>query len=303
MMINGFFYNIRQGFKNIWRNRMFSIASISTMAACIFIFGIFFSILMNVNSMVRTLEEEVGITVLFDEGISEKRIQKIGETIKTNEHVVNIKFTSAEEAWENFKKEYFADHPEYADSFSEDNPLANSASYTIHVDQVENQAKVVSFIEAIKGVRQVNHSDQAVKTLMNFNSLLTVISMVIIIILLIIAIFLISNTVSVGINVRRPEIKIMKLIGATDSFVRAPFVVEGAIIGLVGAALPLLILFFTYDKLISILLNHFGVLSNLANALPTVNQVFSGLLPIGLALGLGIGLIGSILTIRRHLKV
>lgn len=302
-MINGFFYNIRQGFKNIWRNRMFSIASISTMAACIFIFGIFFSILMNVNSMVRTLEEEVGITVLFDEGISEKRIQKIGETIKTNEHVVNIKFTSAEEAWENFKKEYFADHPEYADSFSEDNPLANSASYTIHVDQVENQAKVVSFIEAIKGVRQVNHSDQAVKTLMNFNSLLTVISMVIIIILLIIAIFLISNTVSVGINVRRPEIKIMKLIGATDSFVRAPFVVEGAIIGLVGAALPLLILFFTYDKLISILLNHFGVLSNLANALPTVNQVFSGLLPIGLALGLGIGLIGSILTIRRHLKV
>ncbi len=302
-MINGFFYNIRQGFKNIWRNRMFSIASISTMAACIFIFGIFFSILMNVNSMVRTLEEEVGITVLFDEGISEKRIQKIGETIKTNEHVVNIKFTSAEEAWENFKKEYFADHPEYADSFSEDNPLANSASYTIHVDQVENQAKVVSFIEAIKGVRQVNHSDQAVKTLMNFNSLLTVISMVIIIILLIIAIFLISNTVSVGINVRRPEIKIMKLIGATDSFVRAPFVVEGAIIGLVGAALPLLILFFTYDKLISILLNHFGVLSNLANALPTVNQVFSVLLPIGLALGLGIGLIGSILTIRRHLKV
>ena len=302
-MINGFFYNIRQGLKNIWRNRMFSIASISTMAACIFIFGIFFSILMNVNSMVRTLEEEVGVTVLFDEGISEARIKKIGETIKTNEHVVDIKFTSAEEAWENFKKEYFADHPEYADSFSEDNPLANSASYTIHVDQVENQAKVVSFIEAIKGVRQVNHSDQAVKTLMNFNSLLTVISMVIIIILLIIAIFLISNTVSVGISVRRPEIKIMKLIGATDSFVREPFVVEGAIIGLVGAAIPLLILFFAYDKLISILLNHFGVLNNLASSLPTVNQVFSGLLPIGLALGLGIGLFGSILTVRRHLNV
>lgn len=302
-MINGFFYNIRQGLKNIWRNRMFSIASVSTMAACIFIFGIFFSILMNVNSMVRTLEEEVGVTVLFDEGTSEARIKKIGETIETNEHVVSIKYTSAEEAWENFKKEYFADHPEYADSFSEDNPLANSASYTVHVDQVENQAKVVSFIERIKNVRQVNHSDQAVKTLMNFNSLLTVISMVIIVILLIIAVFLISNTVSVGINVRRPEIKIMKLIGATDSFVRQPFVVEGAIIGLIGAAIPLCILFFTYDKLIGILLNHFGVLNNLASSLPTVNQVFSGLLPIGIGLGLGIGLIGSILTIRRHLKV
>ncbi len=302
-MINGFFYNIRQGLKNIWRNRMFSIASISTMAACIFIFGVFFSLLMNVNSMVRTLEEEVGITVLFDEGISEERIQKIGETIKDNEHVIDIKYTSAEEAWEKFKKEYFADHPEYADSFSEDNPLANSASFTVHVDQVENQATVVTYIERIKGVRQVNHSDQAVKTLMNFNSLLTVISMVIVIILLVIAIFLISNTVSVGINVRRQEIKIMKLIGATDSFVREPFVVEGAVIGLVGALIPLLILFFAYDKLIGMLLNHFGVLNNLASSLPTVYQIFAVLLPIGLVLGLGIGLIGSALTIRRHLKV
>ena len=95
----------------------------------------------------------------------------------------------------------------------------------------------------------------------------------------------------------------MKLIGATDSFVRAPFVVEGVVIGLVGAAIPLCILFFTYDKLISILLNHFGVLNNLASSLPKVNQVFSGLLPIGLVLGLGIGLVGSVLTIRRHLKV
>lgn len=302
-MINGFFYNVRQGLKNIWRNRMFSIASISTMAACIFIFGVFFSILMNVNSMVRTLEEEVGVTVLFDEGTSEKRIQKIGKTIESNEHVVDIKYTSAEEAWENFKKEYFADHPEYADSFSEDNPLANSASYTVHVDKVENQASVVAFIERIKNVRQVNHSDQAVKTLMNFNSLLTVISMVVIVILLVIAIFLISNTISVGIGVRRHEIKIMKLIGATDGFVRQPFVVEGAVIGLVGAVIPLLILFFAYNRLIGVLLNHFGVLNNLASALPSVTQVFVVLLPVGLVLGLGIGLFGSALTIRRHLKV
>ena len=266
-------------------------------------FGIFFSILMNVNFMIRTLEEEVGVTVLFDEGLDDATIKDIGTKIEKTEHVTSVKFTSAEEAWEKFQKEYFGDNPEYAESFASDNPLANSASYTVHVDQVENQAAVVSFIERIKNVRQVNHSDQAVKTLMNFNSLLTVISMVIIIILLVIAIFLISNTVSVGINVRRPEIKIMKLIGATDSFVRAPFVVEGVVIGLVGAAIPLCILFFTYDKLISILLNHFGVLNNLASSLPKVDQVFSGLLPIGLALGLGIGLVGSVLTIRRHLKV
>ena len=296
-------YCIRQGYKNIWRNRMFSAASILTMSACIFMFSVFFSILTNVNYIIRDLEEEVGITVLFNEGISDAEIEDIGARIRAIPEVTEVTFTSAEEAWEKFKEDYFADNPEYADSFASDNPLANSASYTVHVDQIENQTAVVSQIQKIEGVRQVNQSAGAAKTLSSFNRLFSYAAITIIGILLLVAIFLISNTVSVGISVRRHEIGIMKLIGATDSFVRAPFIVEGAMLGLIGAAIPLAILYFSYEKLLQALLNHFGILSSVAKVLPSMQVVFLSVLPVGLALGLGIGLFGSIITVRKHLKV
>lgn len=303
MKPRSFIYNLRQGFKNIWRNRMFSIASIATMAACILIFGVFFSILLNVNYMIRTLEEEVGVTVLFDEGLDEKAIQEIGTKIEKMDHVTNVKYTSAEEAWEEFQKEYFEGNPEYAESFAEDNPLANSASYTVQVDEIESQNGVVNEIEKLKGVRQVNQSAAATKTLISFNRLFMYVSIAIIAILLVVSVFLISNTVNVGISVRRNEIAIMKLIGATDGFVRAPFIVEGILLGLIGAAIPLVFLYFAYDHMIGAILNRFDILSTMASSLPTVNEVFINLVPIGLGLGLGIGLIGSIITVRRHLDI
>ena len=303
MKPRSFFYNLRQGFKNIWRNRMFSAASIATMAACILVFGVFFSILLNVNYMIRTLEEEVGVTVLFDEGIDEKSIQEIGEKIEKMEHVISVKYTSAEQAWAEFQEEYFEGNPEYAESFAADNPLANSASYTVQVDEIENQNAVVSAIEKLKGVRQVNQSAAAARTLISFNRLFMYGSVGIIAILLVVSIFLISNTVNVGISVRRGEIAIMKLIGATDPFVRAPFIVEGILLGLIGAAIPLVFLYFAYDWMIGQVLERFDILSTLASSLPTVNQVFVSLIPAALGLGLGIGLLGSVITVRRHLDI
>ena len=303
MKPRSFLYALRQGFKNIWRNRMFSLASIATMTACILMFGIFFSILMNVNFMIRTLEEEVGVTVLFDEGLDDATIKDIGTKIEKTEHVTSVKFTSAEEAWEKFQKEYFGDNPEYAESFASDNPLANSASYTVQVDEIENQNGVVAEIEKLKGVRQVNQSAAATKTLVSFNRLFMYVSIGIIAVLLVVAIFLISNTVNMVISVRRNEIAIMKLIGATDAFVRAPFIVEGILLGVIGAAIPLVFLYFTYDKMVDMILSRFEILSSISESLPTVNQVFSSLVPVGLALGLGIGLLGSVITVRRHLDI
>lgn len=303
MKPRSFLYALRQGFKNIWRNRMFSLASIATMTACILVFGIFFSILMNVNFMIRTLEEEVGVTVLFDEGLDDATIKDIGTKIEKTEHVTSVKFTSAEEAWEKFQKEYFGDNPEYAESFASDNPLANSASYTVQVDEIENQNGVVAEIEKLKGVRQVNQSAAATKTLVSFNRLFMYVSIGIIAVLLVVAIFLISNTVNMGISVRRNEIAIMKLIGATDAFVRAPFIVEGILLGVIGAAIPLVFLYFTYDKMVDMILSRFEILSSISESLPTVNQVFSSLVPVGLVLGLGIGLLGSVITVRRHLDI
>ena len=305
MSINSLGYTIRQGFKNIFRNGMFSVASIATMVACIFLFGAFFSVIFNVNSLVRNIEEEVGVTVLFDEGISQERIDEIGNEIKTRTDlgVSSVKYTSAEEAWEEFKQEYFADNPEYAESFADDNPLATSASYTIQTERIEDQNALVDYLETIDGVREVNQSADAVQTLTNFNRLFTYVSIGIIAILLIISVFLISNTINVGISVRKEEIGIMKLIGATDSFVRAPFIIEGMLLGIIGAAIPLIILYFSYNKLVEILLSRFGILESLSSSLLTVNQVFIYLLPVGIILGIGIGLAGSIITVKRHLKV
>jgi cell division transport system permease protein len=275
------------------------------MTACILLFGMFFSVLMNVNFMIRTLEEEVGVTVLFDEGLEQDKIDEIGEKIRAMEHVTDVTYTSAEEAWEKFQQEYFEGNEEYAKSFSEngENPLANSASYTVRVDEIENQTSIVTRIKRLEGVRQVNQSAGATKTLISFNSLFTYVAVAIIALLLIISIFLIANTVNVGISVRRHEIAIMKLIGATDSFVRAPFIVEGLLLGLIGSLIPLAILFFAYERIMAWLLNRFGVLNTISGSLPSVVEVFNVLAPIGIALGLGIGLIGSSITVRRHLKV
>ena len=282
---------------------MFSLASIATMTACIFLFGIFFSIIINVRSLVTNIEEEVGITVLFDEDATDERIRLIGEQIRSREEVTEIRYTSPEEAWEKFKLEYFKDNPEYAEGFSDDNPLAHSASYTVKVRSIEEQTKVAQYIRDLDGVREVNQSAEAVKTLSSFNRLLTYASVAIILILLVISVFLIANTISIGISVRKEEIGIMKLIGATDAFVRAPFIVEGILLGIVGAAIPLVILFFSYDWILGQLFAHFGILRTMASALPPMETVFANIMPVGLILGIGIGLVGSIITVRKHLDV
>ncbi len=302
MKLSSLIYNIKQGFKNIGRNKMFSIASIATMTACIFMFGVFVAIIMNVNSIRRDLEERVGITVLFDEGTTDIRIEEIGAEIQGLEHVTSVTFTSAEEAWEQYQEQYFKTNPELAEGFK-DNPLANSASYTVLVDEIENQNVVVEQIEVMTNVRQVNQSSAAVKTLRSFNRIFTYVSIGIIAILLTVSTILISNTINVGISVRKDEIAIMKFIGATDAFVRAPFLVEGVSLGLIGSLIPLVILYFTYNGLIQQIMARFGVLSDMSSVLLSVNSVFTYLLPVGSLLGVGIGLVGAAMTVRKHLAV
>ena len=301
MSINTFFYSIQQGFKNIVRNSMFSLASMATMAACIFMFGIFYILVFNVNAMVQDAEESVAITVFFDEGLSEEQIKAIGEDIAKRTEVRETVFVSADEAWENFKEVYFEGNEEYAAGFSE-NPLANSANYEIYLKDISKQSTLVNYLENTEGVREVKQSQSVAETLTEFNKILSIVSGGIITILLCVAIFLINNTITVGIAVRREEIAIMKLIGATDYLVRAPFVVEGVIIGLIGACAPLILLYVLYDKIIVYVAEKFAFIGSLLEFV-SPHTLFQGLVPIGLALGVGIGLLGSMWTIRKHLKV
>ena len=303
-------YSIKQGVKSIWRNKMFSLASVATMAACIFMFSIFYSVVVNFNYMMKNVESSVNIVVYFNEETDQATIDTIGVQIASKTSLIKqIDYVSADDAWDEYITEYLnldegdEEAKERAKNLinPNDNPLANSAHYNVYVNRIEDQNAVVEYIKTLEGVRDVSQQQEASATLSTLNRVVGYVSIAIILILLAVSAFLISNTVTVGISVRKEEIGIMKLIGATNLFVRAPFLIEGMLIGLVGAAIPLLLWYMIYGRVISYAMNNFSALTNIMTFLP-VNEVFRTLLPVGALLGIGIGLIGRIFTIRRHLK-
>ena len=302
MRISTVGYTMKQGVKNIGRNKLFSLASVATMAACIFLFGLFFSVILNFNYIVKKAEEGVAITVFFEENLEDSKVEAIGDALRDRDDVLKVTYVSADEAWDTFKDEYFGEFKDLAEGFKDDNPLAGSDNYEVYMKDVESQKEVVKFAEGLDGVRKVNKSDVVAKTLSSVNKLILYVSAAIILILLIVTVFLISNTVTIGITVRKEEIAIMKYIGAKDYFVRGPFIVEGILIGLVGAAIPLAGLYVVYDKAIDYIMTRFSILNNILDFMP-VWDVYKILLPTGLLLGVGIGFIGSFFTIRKHLKV
>ena len=302
MRISTVGYTMKQGVKNIGRNKLFSLASVATMAACIFLFGLFFSVILNFNYIVKKAEEGVAITVFFEENLEDSKVEAIGDALRDRDDVLKVTYVSADEAWDTFKDEYFGESKDLAEGFKDDNPLAGSDNYEVYMKDVESQKEVVKFAEGLDGVRKVNKSDVVAKTLSSVNKLILYVSAAIILILLIVTVFLISNTVTIGITVRKEEIAIMKYIGAKDYFVRGPFIVEGILIGLVGAAIPLAGLYVVYDKAIDYIMTRFSIQNNILDFMP-VWDVYKILLPTGLLLGVGIGFIGSFFTIRKHLKV
>ena len=311
MKISTLLYTIKQGFANIFRNKWYSLASIATISACLFLFGLFYSIVANFQNILKTAEEGVSVTVFFhsewdgceshiDGQIpSEQRIEEIGQEIAKRAEVSDVQFKSADEAWATFGPDYFGE--DYAEGFPE-NPLAGEDSYEIFLSDVSMQDALVTWLQSIPEVRKVNYSEMTANTLSGLNLLIAYVSMGIIVILLAVSIFLISNTVAIGISVRSEEINIMKYIGATDFFVRAPFVLEGMLIGLIGAAVPLGLIYSLYNYALNYMVNRFMVLSGFLNFL-SVDEVFHFLVPVSLGVGVGIGFLGRISTVRKHLHV
>ena len=314
MKISTLFYTIRQGFVNIFRNKWYSLASVATIAACLFLFGLFYSVVMNFRSIVMKAEEGVSVTVFFHnekdmcdshgEGQipSDVRIEEIGQSIANRTEVSEVVFTSDEEAWENYRRENWGENYEaYSKGFLE-NPLEGDDSYEIFISDVSMQSALVTWLESLPEVRKVNHSALTADTLSGANLLIAYVSIGIIVILLAVAIFLISNTVAIGISVRSEEINIMKYVGATDFFVRSPFVLGGMLIGLLGAALPLWLIYGIYNYTLNYIAERFSILTKFLAFLPT-EEVFGVLTPVSLLVGVGIGFLGSIVTVRKHLHV
>ncbi|MBR4145666.1 MAG: permease-like cell division protein FtsX [Lachnospiraceae bacterium] len=297
--ISTFVYGIGQGLKNIFRNRMFSLASIATMAACLFLFGVCYSVIANFRSMISKAEQRVGITVFFDEGITDDEISAIGEKIRMRAEIAEIIFTSADQAWDEYKRDKLS--PELVETFGDDNPLENSASYTVYLNDISMQDSLVRYIMEIEGVRKVNNKKDVSENLTGINKVLTVLAVAIIVILLGVTIFLISITISTGVSIRKQEISIMKLIGATNFFIRIPYIVEGMIIGIIGAIIPLVILNFSYGVIISALQDNFQLLLS-GTEFVEGKDIMKVLIPVSLAIGIGIGFIGSNVTLGRQLR-
>ena len=299
-----FLYCLKQGVINICRNIWFSLASVATISACIFLFCVFFSVITNIEYMVRTAETTMGITVFFDENLTEDEIKDIGAKIESDKSgiIKEIKFVSAEEAWDSFKSEYFGDEEALAEGFADDNPLAGSSSYEIRLNNITDQDGMVAYLEGLSGVRKVNYSNSAATGLASFNKILGLLFGVLIAMLLAVAVFLISNTISVAAEFRKNENRIMRLIGATNFMIRAPFVVEGTILGLIGAAIPLGVMLFVYRQTVEYVMNRFELLSGIIQFLP-IGTFYPTMAAIALALGGGLGFFVSFFTIRRELRV
>lgn len=300
--INLLFYSVKQGLINLKKNRMFTLASIGTVAACLFLFGLFYFVLSNFQNIIHSAESSVGVSVFFEEDMSEAQMQMIGDAIREREEVDHAEFVSAEEAWNRFKEANFADAPELAESFGDDNPLEDSASYEIYLTDIDQQETLVEYLETVDGIRTIKKSDEVASGFSSVNTLVGGVSLVLILVLLLVSVFLIHTTIATGIAVRKPEIAIMRLMGASDFFIWAPFIVEGIVIGLIGSILPLAVLAVSYGRIIQYISGHFSLFSQGLAFLRT-GEVFAVLIPVALLLGVGIGFLGSYVTVRRNLAI
>ena len=299
--MRNFFYLIGQGIRNIFKHVGASLFSLMIMIFTIFLFDAASAIMLNINSFVKDAEENVGVTIFFDEGLSESEIRQIGEKLGEYKGVQRMKFTSAEEAWENYKKVYFSGNEHLADGYADNNPLANSASYEVFLKDISKQMDYVEYAKSLKGVRLVNYSNVVAEGLSNVAAVIRTGTIIILVVLLVVAVSLISNSIALTISMRQEEIHIMRYIGASNGFIRSPLVLEGVLIGLIGAAIPLAVMWFGYPAVVDGIKEKYANLVNIFGFISR-EELFRFIAPVSLVLGVGIGLAGSLFSIKKHLK-
>ncbi len=292
-------YCIKQGFSGLWKNRTFSLASLATVIDCLTLIGAFYSVYLNVDRAFSVAETAVGMTVFFDDGIDEEEISEIFERISKFNEISEVRYISAGEAWERYKKENMTE--EMAASFGNDNPLENSASLEVYLNNGQDGKKVAGRIRQIEGVRTVNFAEAVTERLSDIRAMIIIVVLTLIAMLAAVSVFLIRTTIVTGINVRKEEISIMSIIGATDMFMELPFVVEGVIIGSVGGAIPIAILNLAYNTVENALKREFGAAFENFNLLPK-NEVMSGFVPAAMLFSVGIGFLASWITAMTKVR-
>lgn len=293
------FYCIGQGIKGLFKNRVYTLASIATISACLVLLGAFYFIVLNLNAALNSADSSIGMTVFFDEGTGEEKIISIKSDIEKRAEVSNVVYVSAEEAWEKYKRESLS--TELATVFGKDNPLKDSASLEVYLGDAEMQELLVRYIKSIDGVRKVNYSSLIADKLVDIKKIISAVSIGLIAILAAVAVFLIRTTITTGINVRKSEISIMSVIGATDFFIRSPFIVEGTLIGLLGSIIPSVTLYYAYGKVVESLKTQFSDLIG-DYAFLSSTELIGKFVPIALIFGAGIGMVTSWATAGKQVR-
>ncbi|SHK49863.1 permease-like cell division protein FtsX [Tepidibacter formicigenes] len=296
-MINSIIYNIKEGAKGILRNPTMAIASVGSVAASLFILGIIFSIVLNINNFTVLIKGQFdNVQVYLEEGLSSQDIFNLKKEIKKVDGVKDVTFESKEDALNKMKKRWGKESYLLEGL---DNPLQNS--YIIEVNELQDISKVAEKIKKYDGIEEVKYYKDVVEKLMKISNLVKTSGIFIIGLLVALSLFIISNTIKLALHSRKKEINIMKYIGATDWFIRGPFIVEGIILGSLGGILALSITYFGYNYFYNKLnMPSYSIFSGYV--LP-ISSIINSLILIFMVMGVGIGIIGSVISLRRYLKV
>ena len=289
MGIRTLLYLFRLGLKNLWHHRVYTAASVITMSACIFLFGLFYLAAANVDSMVKKTEQEVYVAVFFDEGILPERVEEIGNLIQSRPEVLRTVYVSADEAWSGFKEKYYENAEALDGIFETDNPLASSGNYQVYIDRIGSQEGFVEYVQSIEGVRKTTHSADTVMALLKLRQGAARLIAGSAVLLVLISVLLIHNTLSVGIEAQKEKTRVMRLMGAREGFVKI---------------IPLILLMWLYRSGLAFAvsgLNGLGSLRGLESGLLTEAQVFPGLIRASVLLGIFTGVAGG-LSVMGKLK-
>lgn len=296
-------YLISEGFRNVFKNKKSTVASLVIMCATMFIFGIFFAIGENVNHMIEDIERQQGMQVFIknDDTITQEQKTKLGEQIRNLDGVNTVVFRTRDESLNQIKDSIFKDKPEMVEMYEGDrNPLQDS--YVVTLTDLEKSEQVKNAIEKNDIVDNVEIRSNTINTLIKIANGINTASIVILVLLVLISIFIITNTIKLTVHARRKEISIMKYVGATNNFIRWPFIVEGMIIGIMASAISIVIVGIVYNIIADNLVNsQFMKLINMS--LVSFGDMFNSIIITYMLLGIGIGAFGSIISMRKYLKV
>ena len=306
MRYNVITYLLGEGIRNVFKNKKSTSASIIIMSLTMLIFGVFFVITQNINSIMKQIESEQGIEVfLYD--ISEDQTKALEDYIRNIDGINTVEYKSKEDALNQLKSQ-FKDREDLLSGYDENNIFP--ASYVVTLTDLTKNNEVKQKIDEYdkdkpdteKVIKKITSSDETITTLINLANGIRIITGVILVILIITSIFIISNTIKLTVHARRKEISIMKYVGATNSFIRWPFIVEGIIIGIISGAISIIILGINYNLIANKILES-QVVSAMSINLLTFADMFGLIVLVYTILGVGIGILGSCISMRRYLKV